>query len=99
MTCRTTHHLACDCREAEFAAKDKRIAELEAALEKARVNDGFSLAAIEQWKSNANAMASERDALAELVREVHDGHYDMRSEFVASPDWLARARAAIGETP
>ena len=40
---------------------------------------------------------AERDALAELVREVHDGHYDMRSEFVASPYWLARARAAIGE--
>lgn len=42
-------------------------------------------------------LTAERDALAELVREVHDGHYDMRSEFVASPDWLARARAALGE--
>lgn len=32
--CRTTHHLACDCREEMFAEMQKRLEELEAELSK-----------------------------------------------------------------
>ena len=59
MTCRTTHHLACGCREAEFAAKDKRIAELERELAEARAaktsNEAFGRLA-------ANALAARASA-------------------------------------
>ena len=83
MTCRTTHHLACDCREAEFAAKDKRIAELETSIRQ-----------YERWCEDAEPRL---DALSALVEEMHDWTVGEGDHEFAWDSWLARARAAIGE--
>ena len=75
--------MAAELLAARVEERDKRIAELEVRIRQ-----------YERWCEDAEPR---RDALAELVSEVVNGHYDMRSEFVAAPDWLARARAALGE--
>lgn len=69
MTC-TTHHHACDCREASFARAERQNRELHARLEGAAIalaELGVEAARLAYW---AHADVSERVALAEMPDAV-----------------------------
>jgi ABC-type phosphate transport system auxiliary subunit len=67
ISCTTTHHHACDCREAEFACLQSRIAELEKHLREQTLINGLGTEHQARLTAKVSEIERERDAMSAVV--------------------------------